>query len=194
MGASDERQQTGAECGDQAGAFGLDTGIPHTLQEQVDVLRLQNETLANLYVAGFQLHATLQTDRVVSAISDILAGLIGASSYAIFLSENGTKTLRLVAGEGVHDRFPTGEIEVGEGLEGRVAETGDAEFGKMDEPAKLTVCVPLVLDGDLVGVIGIYELLSQKATGLNSIDHELLNLLASQAPCALVCSKLYGQK
>ncbi len=152
----------------------------------------QNEALANLYVASYQLHSTLNHGDVIAAIVEIVTGLVGASEFALFLVDSASRTLHLAAGEDVDERFPVPELAFGQGIEGRVAETGEAFFGEPGSTQEHVACVPLSLMGDCIGVIGIYRMLSQKQGVLTSVDHELLNLLAGQAAAALVSSKLYG--
>jgi GAF domain-containing protein len=52
----------------------------------------------------------------------------------------------------------------------------------------LTACVPLVLDGEVTGVIAIFGLLVQKP-GVEPIDLQLFDLLASHAATALYASR-----
>jgi hypothetical protein len=152
----------------------------------------QNEALANLYVASYQLHATLDPAEVTQSITDIVVGLIGGAEFAILLVDDEADELVVAAGEHVEGRFPTGRTKIGEGLEGRVAERQQAEFGAAGSADEQVACVPLMLKGECVGVIGIYRMLSQKKGGFTPIDHELLNLLAGQAATALVASRLHA--
>ena len=154
----------------------------------------QNEALANLYVASYQLHSTLDPTEVTQSITDIVVGLIGAAEFAVLLVDEETNELVFTTGEGVEARFADGRVKVGEGLEGRVAESRRAHFGAAGSDESEVACVPLMLKGECVGVIAIYRMLSQKRGGYTPIDHELLNLLAGQAATALVSSRLYASQ
>src|SRR5436305_15297784 len=44
----------------------------------------QNTNLANLYVASYQLHGTLQRDRVLGALKEIVINLIGSEELVIW--------------------------------------------------------------------------------------------------------------
>ena len=59
------------------------------------------------------------------------------------------------------------------------------------EEGEVCACIPLKIKDRVVGVIAIYRLLSHK-TGLTSLDHKLIELLAGHAATALVSSKLYA--
>ncbi len=59
----------------------------------------------------------------------------------------------------------------------------------VDEDSGLTACVPLVLDGKLIGAIAVFRLLDQKQRRLAPLDFELFDLLATHAASALYCSE-----
>jgi GAF domain-containing protein len=152
----------------------------------------QNEALANLYVASYQLHATLDPAEVIAAIAEIVTGLVGAREFAILLVDDEGGRLDLAAGEGVEMRFPTGSVPLESGIEARVARSGEAFFGEDGPDREPVAYVPLMLMGRCVGLICIYRMLSQKRGAFTAVDHELLNLLAGQAAAALVSSRLYA--
>jgi len=158
----------------------------------------QNSNLANLYVASYRLHGTVERREVLLAIQEIVANLIGSEELAILEREPGTSELSLVASFGV-DEAPLRRITVGAGLIGRVAATGElyvigegAAGGHAGPEPQVTACIPLSLDGRVTGVIAIFRLLSHKAA-LEAADHELFDLLASQAAVALYCTRLHQQ-
>jgi nitrate/nitrite-specific signal transduction histidine kinase len=147
----------------------------------------QNTNLANLYVASYQLHGTLDRDRVVAAITEIVINLIGSEELAIWELEAG-KGLSLIGSFGIAAEDWT-KVPLGSGLIGSVAQTG-TRFIADSPDSKLTACIPLMLDETVIGVIAIFGLLPQKQ-GLEQIDYELFDLLASHAASALFCTRLY---
>jgi hypothetical protein len=52
--------------------------------------------------------------------------------------------------------------------------------------------VPLKLEGKVMGVIAIFRLLPQKG-GIEDLDRELFDLLATQAAFALYCTGLHAK-
>jgi nitrate/nitrite-specific signal transduction histidine kinase len=153
----------------------------------------QNENLANLYVASYRLHSTLDTVEVIECIKEILMNLVGSEEFGIFVIDEDTGDLRLAGYEGeVAKRIDEGQVALGEGLEGVVANNGEPFFTEdSGEGGEICACIPLKLNDRVIGVIAIYRLLSHKR-GLTALDHRLLDLLAGHAATALVSSKLYS--
>lgn len=151
----------------------------------------QNSNLANLYVASYQLHGTLDRQRIVQAIKEIIINLIGSEELVVWEREG--DHLQCVGSFGV-DASEWDAVWFGEGVIGLCAATGQrfvagqtalAPFGR--EQA-LTACIPLKLDETVVGAIAFFRLLPQK-DGLAPVDHELFDLLASHAASALYCTR-----
>ena len=163
--------------------------------EQYVQIEAQNTNLANLYVASYRLYGTLNRQEVLGAIQEIVVNLIGSEELGIYELEPEDATLRLVGSFGIdptaHDRVP-----VGTGRIGRVAATGEPDIGAGADVAErapeadLTACVPLKLDGRVIGVLALFRLLPQK-NGFESIDHELFDLLGTHAATALYCTRLH---
>ena len=157
----------------------------------------QNSNLANLYVASYRLHGTLSRREVLDTIQEIVANLIGSEEAALFEMDSDGRTLKLSAPFGIApEACPP--IPVGVGLIGRAAQTGEIYVADLDAPAPegnekhLTACIPLVLDGRVSGAIAIFRLLPQKA-GVEEVDRELFDLLATHAAVALYCTKLHAE-
>jgi hypothetical protein len=56
-------------------------------------------------------------------------------------------------------------------------------------PSSITACIPLKVDGNVIGVIAIFRMLPQKQS-IAFVDRELFSLLGSHAAMALYCSGL----
>ena len=148
-------------------------------------IEAENNNLANLYIASYQLHSTLDFREVLQIITEIIINLIGAEEFAIMLLDEKTNELNAVATEGVtREEIPS--ITMGSGIIGSVAKTGDNYF--VDEMAGYTrdflnpmVCIPLKIKEHVIGVIVIYKLLIQKKT-FAAVDYELFTLLAVMPP------------
>ena len=158
----------------------------------------ENNNLANLYVASYQLHSTLDPAEVVKVILEIVINLIGAEIFGVYVCDEGADELRAVASEGeaVSD-FPP--LRIGEGLVGRSVAEGEVELGDPGISGGLpssgcepVVSIPLRVEDSPVGAIVIYKLLLQK-DGFSALDTELFSLLAGHAATAIVASRLYAQ-
>jgi len=159
----------------------------------------QNSNLANLYVASYRLHGTLDREQVIAAIQEIIANLVGSEEAALFEIDPDKQALELVASFGVNrDECPPIPLGSG-GLIGLTARTGEILVvdpaqvsGATGLESRLTACVPLKLDDRVTGVIAIFGLLPQKG-GIEDLDRELFDLLATQAAFALYCTGLHAK-
>jgi hypothetical protein len=151
----------------------------------------ENNNLANLYVASFQLHSTMELRELTQIILEILLNFVGAKTFAIQLVDEDHGKLRTLAAEGI-ERAKVPEGGVAEGRIGEVIKSGHhyidgerlrtrADLSHLDRPV---IVVPLKIRDRVVGVLIIWDLLSQK-TALADVDYELFNLLAAHAASAL---------
>jgi len=156
----------------------------------------QNTNLANLYVASYQLHGTLDRQRVLGAIQEIVINLIGSEELAIWELDAEREQLNLAASFGIDEvAWHSIPMDLHSGVIGLVAVTGErfvagqSPVQAVGREAGLTACIPLKLDDRVIGAIGIFSLLGQKE-GLEPVDFELFDLLASHAATALYCTRL----
>jgi len=162
--------------------------------ERYQDVEKQNENLLNLYVSGFQLHSTLRQESVLAVIHEILLNLVGAEIFAIWMVDPASGRLDLLScidEEGVLPQpLPSPPGVVLEELAGGrhwIPGEGDGVPHTGSDPL---LCVPLQMEGLTLGVLCIYKLLQQKK-GINSLDQELLGLLAAQSAAALIGSRLF---
>jgi hypothetical protein len=149
---------------------------------------------ANLYVATSQLHTALSVRGVLRALKELLAQLLGAAAFAVYLlSDDGAELVALTS-EGVESsdvaRLPVTHGAIGRAFaDGEVAfrVEGDLTEASIDNPV---VVIPLHIDGSIIGVIAIFGTLPQK-TEFVYIDRELFKLLGAQAAPALVNARLF---
>ncbi len=157
----------------------------------------ENNNLANLYIASHQLHSTLDYREVLRVILEIVINLVGAETFCIMLLDEKQEAMTTVAAEGIEP----GQIEripIGSGLIGQVARTGEPYFaedldlhGDVDLQHPIA-CVPLAINDTVIGLLVVYNLLTQKDCFKN-IDFELFNLLAGHAATAIYSADLYSR-
>jgi GAF domain-containing protein len=174
----------------------LDSALSTTraeLESRYLEVEQQNTNLANLYVASYQLNGTLDRERLIASIQEIVINLIGSEELGIWELDEELSALWLVGSFGINAPEWAG-VPLDSGVIGTVARTGErfvaAEmlvqpFGREEH---LTACIPLKLDDKVVGVIGIFRLLQQKQA-LDPVDFELFDLLTSHAATALYCTR-----
>jgi len=158
----------------------------------------QSSNLANLYVASYRLHGTLDRQEVIDTIKEIIANLVGSEEAGLFELDPRKQVLELVASFGIApDTCPP--VPLGSGLIGRAAKTGEIFVADPAQPpagpgleGRLTACIPLTLDGRVTGAIAIFKLLPQKA-GIEALDREIFELLATHAATALYCTGLHAK-
>lgn len=151
--------------------------------------------LANLFVASNQLHSSLSPRGVTRRIKEVLAQLVGAERYAMYLVNPEGEELIPIASEGVpgSQLLPVriAGTRIGDVLRkgsASVAET-DPSQGTFEDPPAV---IPLSVDDRVVGTIAIFSTLAQK-NKFDQVDFELFKLLGQHAAQALVAASLFAQ-
>jgi GAF domain-containing protein len=163
---------------------------------RVQEIEAEFASLANLFVASNQLHASLSPRGVMRRIKEVLAQLVGAERYCLYLATPDKHELVPVAFEGVSgDKVAAVGVEAGP--LGEVFRRGEAVVNEERDPRQGTheapaAVIPLSVDEQRVGVIAIFSTLSQKAS-FDTIDFELFKLLGQHAAHALVSASLFSR-
>jgi hypothetical protein len=165
--------------------------------EQFVEIERQNTNLANLYVASYQFAGTLDREKVLLLIQEILSNLVGSEETAVFELDEAGGSLRLISSNGIAPE-PFARVATGQGVIGTVAVTGETWIAGDSGPAAdaeklLTACVPLKLEDKVTGALAIFRLLPQKR-GIEPVDRELFDLLATHAAMALYCTGLHRRQ
>lgn len=144
----------------------------------------EHNNLANLYIAAYQLHATLAFPEIVRVIAEIVINFVGVQRFTLYLLDAASETLHPLFAEG-HEVADAPTIQLGEGPIGKaVAEnTPVLREGATGEGPR--AIVPLATLEAKVGALVIDELLVQKGT-FSSVDHELFTLLGAHGATALI--------
>jgi nitrate/nitrite-specific signal transduction histidine kinase len=166
------------------------------VQRYIDVEE-QNNNLANLYVASFQLHSTLDYEEVLQIILEIIINLIGGEIFALYLLDEKSGTLNPEASEGVSiseiPKVPLGEGIIGQTVADNKSYFNDSPSEDMEELyADPLVCIPLTIQNDVIGTIVVFRLLQQKVS-FAPVDFELFTLLAGHAATAIFSSRLFTE-
>lgn len=156
-------------------------------------IETQNSNLANLYVAGYRLHGTLDRKEVIDTLQEIIANLIGSEEAGLYELDERKQTLELIASFGLAPDAQR-SVPLGSGRVGQAASSGEIFVAEPGASAAdgLNACIPLKLDGKVTGAVAIYRLLPQKS-GFEEVDRELFELLATHAATALYCTALHAR-
>ncbi|MDF1562891.1 MAG: GAF domain-containing protein [Deltaproteobacteria bacterium] len=158
------------------------------------LVELENQAgrLMSLYVATYQLHATLEPREVHTAIAEVATNLLGAESFVLLLADEaaGNCTVVLRQGDDPSGHFSGPTYEGGNPLVDATLEDGVLRLAP-DGDVGLVAAVPLSVDGVTVGVLAVLSLLSHKGA-LADQDRDLLDLLAAHAASALFAAEVYA--
>lgn len=157
----------------------------------------QGGRLMNLYVATYQLHATLDPAEVQATIAEIAINLLGADQFVLLLrrDEEG-EGCEIALLEGAYDEPPA--PFAGEGYTGgdpmvdATLKDGVLRLGPTAESPVLAA-VPLRVQHEIVGALVVLKLLDHKPI-LRAEDRDLLDLLSAHAASALFAARLFATK
>lgn len=170
----------------------------HEFANQLVQVEDVNNNLTNLYIASSRLHSTLDRQETLEIIKEVVINFVGAEKFAVFIFDDSEKSLKFETGEGFEDDETLPQVNLGEGLLGEVAQKGENYFSEAmtnleaHDPAEPLVAIPLMIHGELLGLLAIYQLFIQKEQ-LASIDYQLFSMLGEHAATALFSSTLYGR-
>jgi len=163
------------------------------LQDALQASERQGTQLANLYVATYQLHASLALEDVCKAICEIAINLLGAERYALLLRDDDRHRVDVVARSAeVDEPFSADEYIGGDRMVEEALQGGRIRLGPAEDSTAVAV-VPLSAEGQQLGVLVIMKLLPQKS-GLGVDDRELIDVLAAHAASALLAARLFHER
>lgn len=150
--------------------------------------------LMNLYVATFQLHATLDPVEVQATIAEIAVDLLGAERFALLLRVEGDEACEVALSKGLENDlsglYARGRYQGGDPLIDGALADGVLRLGPSDT-SEVIAAVPLRVQEAIVGVLVVLKLFDHKAI-LRAGDRDLLDLLAAHAASALFAARVYA--
>jgi uncharacterized coiled-coil protein SlyX len=156
----------------------------------------QGGRLMNLYVATYQLHATLDPAEVQATIAEIAINLLGAEQFVLLLRRDEGVDYEISLLEGMYDGvLPLYDGETYKGGDPMVDQTlkdGVLRLGPTGESQALAA-VPLRVQNDIVGALVVLKLLDHKPI-LRAEDRDLLDLLSAHAASAMFAARLFATK
>ncbi len=155
----------------------------------------QRGRLMNLYVATYQLHATLDLAEVNATIAEIARDLLGAERFVLLLREEEGDACEVALAEGVSTEdgglYAGGRYAGGDSLVDRTLADGVLRTDG-DGSSEALAVVPLRVQGAVVGAVVLLKLFDHKPS-LTAEDRDLLDLLAAHAASALFAAQVYSR-
>jgi sigma-B regulation protein RsbU (phosphoserine phosphatase) len=161
--------------------------------------RERAELLDFLLEVGAVTSETLDLDKLLSSVAEIIKEVIPYELFAILLYSERTRTLRMRYSIGHREEVARNlSIEVGEGITGAAAATRhpilvrdvrvDKRYLNALDAVRAELAAPMLIRGKLVGVI---DLQSTTLSSFTEQDRALLALLASRVAAAIDNARLY---
>jgi K+-sensing histidine kinase KdpD len=189
-GDLDRREEQHARLLQLLGAAEEQTRV---FEDRFSEVESQNASLAALYAASYQLHATVRKNEVLQAIQEIVINLLGSEELAVLGFDSRAKLVPLTS-MGVENARMT-SLRTDDGLVARAMASKTPELSATDvgDVFGMTACIPLVVDERVLAVIAVFRLLPQKQS-LDAFDRELCELLGTHAATALYCAELHDRR
>jgi uncharacterized coiled-coil protein SlyX len=157
----------------------------------------QGGRLMNLYVATYQLHATLEPAEVQATIAEIAINLLGADQFVLLLRRDEGEGYEIALREGNYDGgvvslYDSESYKGGDPMVDQTLRDGVLRLGPTAESQALAA-VPLRVQNDIVGALVVLKLLDHKPI-LRAEDRDLLDLLSAHAASAMFAARLFATK
>ncbi len=166
------------------------------LAAQLAASERQISRLMNLYVATYQLHATLTPAEVLQTIAEIAVNLLGAEAFAVLLRRDGGQGFEVALAQGfdtgAYPLFAGDEYLGGEAAVDATLADGSLRLAPIPN-SNVVAVVPLKVQGEIVGALVVLKLLPHKPS-LRPEDRELLDLLSAHAASALFAARIFATK
>jgi nitrate/nitrite-specific signal transduction histidine kinase len=156
----------------------------------------QGGRLMNLYVATYQLHATLDPAEVQATIAEIAINLLGAEQFILLLRKDDATDYEIALLEGMYDGvlvpYDGESYTGGDSMVDATLSDGVLRLGPTPDSQALAA-VPLRVQNEIVGALVLLKLLDHKPI-LRAEDRDLLDLLSAHAASALFAARLFATK
>jgi PAS domain S-box-containing protein len=167
------------------------------------VLARQARELEALYETSLEINAQTDLSTLLQAIVERAAGLVGVTMGGLYLLQPDNQTLELVISHQLPGDFVGVRLRLGEGLSGRVAQTGQPIMiedyshwtGRAvvfaDIPLQRVLGIPLKVKDRIIGVINVSDV--ERTSAFSQEEIRLVSMFADQAAIAIENARLYQQ-
>lgn len=178
-------------------------GVAHDITGQIqaaNALKRRAQELESLYRTSLEINTQPDLLTLLHTIVEQSASLINAHMGGLYLVRPDGESVELVVSFNMASNFTGAILQLGEGLSGKIAQTGETMViddysiwqGRAaiyhDVPFRRTVGVPLRVKGRVIGVISIAD--DQSAGSYTADEIRLVSLFADQAAIAVENTRL----
>ncbi|MBC7263396.1 MAG: GAF domain-containing protein [Chloroflexi bacterium] len=161
----------------------------------------RTQELAALYEISLDITSQLDTQKLLQKIVRHAADLLGADGGTIDLYYPDAQELELVSASNQACRFIGTRLKVGEGLAGKVVQTGQPmtveDYANWEGRSPQydgvsfgsALAVPMEWQGQIIGALGVHEIGKKRVFTEEEVS--LIRLLAAQAAVALQNARMY---
>lgn len=160
------------------------------------------EEMAALYETSLEINAQLDPKNLLQSIVQRAATLLNTEMGGVFLLQPDGETLKLVVAHNQSEEYLGATMRLGEGLAGRIAQTGDVlsvpDYRHWEDRANVPCAevigrilgVPLKHGDQVMGVITVFD---EEAGTFDQNQIRLLRLFAAQAAVAVENTRLFDE-
>ena len=180
--------------------------VQQELQSYVRLSRSNEKRLATLNAISSMLSRSFELEEVLQSALDLVMEVMEAEVALVFFLDEGAQELRLMAYEGVSDKFARDidRMKLGEGFNGQVAVTGqplivenasrDSRLTRQvvrEEKIEATLIVPLKATGSIIGTLCVAN---RRPRQFFVEEIELLTAIGSQAGITIENARFYREQ
>jgi len=155
--------------------------------------------VSTLYMLSDQISSRLETSAVLDSVTDILKRVLNCRGCVIFLFDEKREWLTIQISSGIKEKWQRlARMKVGEGIVGRVAQTGEpiyipdttsaTDFLVFDPAVRSLLAVPLIYKGQVIGALNVDD---DKPDAFSGDVERLLSIAGTQAAVAIENARLY---
>lgn len=169
--------------------------------ENAQLYEMVNQQLAEvstLYMLADQISSSLDTHTILDRVTDILKRVLNCRGCVLFLLDEDKEWLEIQVSSGIKPQWRQARLRLGEGIAGRVAETGqpiyipdthqDPDFIVFDPAVRSLLVVPLTYKGQVIGTLNVDD---DKPDAFPQDTVRILSIAGAQAAVAIENARLF---
>jgi signal transduction histidine kinase len=145
-----------------------------------------------------QISSSLDTHTILDRVTDILKRVLNCRGCVLFLLDEDREWLEIQVSSGIKPQWRQARLHLGEGIAGRVAETGhpvyipdahqDPDFIVFDPAVRSLLVVPLTYKGQVIGTLNVDD---DKPDAFPPDTARILSIAGAQVAAAIENARLF---